>query len=325
MELIHADKSRREIGVIQDFNMFDAEISGKRESREPENSWQLQMGIGTWKAHPIKIGDYIYINNSEWGGMVEKIIHNTSANTIVIAGVTWRGILARKVIMPPTGKSHFVFTGDAGKLIEMLVPNELFYTVSGGELSVSFRYANLLGGLQGQLADAGMALDCRYDNIRRMVRIGARSIIDYTGMIDLSQDYGVDIVTSEGGLTNYNHVVALGRGELQDRTIVELYRLDDGTIVDTPPSWHGTLYDRVMTYDYSSVETTQELIKMATAKLKEQSQKISLEMEAADIPMNIGDIVGARDRETGIYASASVTGMILKMSSNGLTIEKRVG
>ncbi len=334
MELIHADAARQEIAVVRDMQSFDAEISIQADAEEAANSWQLRMGADSWEADPIQKGHYLYIDGTEWGGPVEKIAHNTREGVITLSGCTWRGMLRRKVICPPAGKAYLIFTSvPVKKLLQGVVLPQLgeLFSVSDqqadGLLSASFRFEPMLRGLQRVLGDNGLGMDVLYSSAKRTAEIHTRHLQDYTNSIDLSQDYGMDMVTASGSLTGYNHLVALGRGELTERTVIHLYRLADGSIIRTRPAWSGTLAERSVVYDYPNAETEEELLKDATAKLQEYAPTDSLELDASelDIPAKLGDIVGARDRVTGMAGRAPITGMILKMSDSGITIEKRVG
>jgi len=324
MELIHADEGRSELGYVRDLEGFDAEISARPDASEAGNSWRLDIGADLWQKRPINLGHFLYIPETEWGGPVEKISHNTRTGVISLSGCTWRGMLGRQVICPEDGKAYRMFEETpADKMARELITEalgELFSVPKQGAatVSASYRFEPLLRGLQRTLNSYGLALDLHYSSAARMVAVRIRPVIDYAGNIDLSQDYGMDMVTSAGSLMGYNHLIALGRGELTERTVLRLYRLDDGSITGERPDWAGTIKERAQVYDYSSAETEEELRKGAVARLQEYGQVTSLELdtEALEIPVKLGDIVGARDR---------VTGMILKMNSSGMTIEKRVG
>ena len=106
-----------------------------------------------------------------------------------------------------------------------------------------FRYTNLLLGIETMLAEKGAALHIEFSQATKKVTLSARAIVDYSATIDLSQDYGVDMVTTLGGFDRYNHIIALGAGELADRDIVHIYRNANGTVTTTPPAWVGTPED----------------------------------------------------------------------------------
>lgn len=334
VELIHADAARREIATVRDMLSFDAEISARNDAGEAGNSWQLQMGADVWEKKPIYKGHYLYIDGSEWGGPVEKIRHNTRDGVITLSGCTWRGMMGRKVLCPPEGKAYLEFRAvPVQKMLKAAVLPQLGELFAIGEkqadteLDASFRYEPMLRGLQRVLGEYGLGVDVSYCNQKRMAEIQTRQLLDYSESIDLSQDYGMDIKTESGSLQGYNHLIALGRGELTERTVIHLFRMPDGSVTRMRPDWSGTLSERSIVYDYSNAETEEELLKGALDKLREYAQEDSLEMDASelDIPAKLGDIVGARDRVTGMAGKAPITGMILKMGRDGVTIEKRVG
>lgn len=334
MELIHADGARSEIAVVRDLLSFDAEVSTKPDAREAENSWQLRLGADSWQQSPIMKGHSLYIDGTEWGGPVEKIAHNTRDGVVSLSGCTWRGMMARKVICPPEGKAYLYFnqTPVSKALRGIVLPQlgELFRIAddqADALITASFRFEPMLQGLQRMLAAGGLGMDVRYNSALRAVEISTRALQDHADSVDLSQDYGMDMVTTSGSLAGYNHLIALGRGELTERTVIHLYRLQNGSISTQRPAWAGSLAERSVVYDYPNAETPEELLKAATNKLKEYEALDILELDARDldIPAQLGDIVGARDRVTGMAGKAPITGMILKMSEAGIMIEKRVG
>jgi hypothetical protein len=334
MELIHANAARQEISVVRNMQSFDAEINIQNDADEAGNSWQLRLGTDIWEQEPILKGHYLYIDGTEWGGPVEKIVHSTKDEMITLSGCTWRGMLCRKVICPPEGKAYMRFNSTpVKKMLQAVVLPQLGELFGISEqltdelISASFRYEPMLRGLQRVLSAIGLGMDVRYNSAKRIVEIRTKYIQDYSQSIDISQDYGMDIKTVSGSLQGYNHMIVLGRGELTERTVINLYRLADGNITTERPNWSNTLAERSVIYDYGNAETEEELLKAAIAKFKEYEYLDSLEIDASelDIPAQLGDIVGARDRVTGMVGKAPITGMILKMSQSGITIEKRVG
>lgn len=79
-----------------------------------------------------------------------------------------------------------------------------------------------------------------------------------------------------------------------------------------------------MLYDYSSVESLDELINGGIDKLNENSDTKSLQISNVD-NVEIGDIVGARDRITGIYMQKQIESKILSGYMNRIKIQYKVG
>lgn len=335
MNLIHADAALVEIGYIKEIDSFDAELSQETDAPIDKNTWALTVSDSIWEADPIEVGHYVYIPDTEWGGQVEQIRHSTALKQVTVSGVAWRGMLYRKIIEPGSGADYLTITAtEANGAISTIVGTSLgtLFSVSAAASGItitskSFRYTNMLTGIESMLADYGGALQIEFSQATKTVTLSARAIVDYSATVDLSQDYGVDMVSTLGGYDRYNHIIALGAGELADRDIVHVYRNTDGTLTTVAPAWAGTSTDHVRVYDYNNPETL--------AKLQEGAEKLALELaphnavemdpSVEGLTLLLGDVVGARDRLTGLSATASIVGRILTMNTNGIKLESRVG
>ncbi len=333
MDLIHADANLVEIGYITEIDKYDAEISQETDLQIENNSFSLTVPDIYWERSPILTGHHIYVPGTEFGGKVELIRHSTALQQITVSGVTWRGALYRKIIEPPPGEAYKVITGEANAKIAELIGAKLGTNVdvstaaSGITVNRQFRYTNLLIGIYLMLAEQGAALEVQYDQVLKRVVLSAAAVTDYSNTIDLSQDYGVNMVATMGGYDRYNHIIALGAGELLDRDILHVYRNDNGGLTTTPPAWAGTEKDHVTIYDYSNPETIEELQKGAEKRLLEivPLRQVEIDPQIAGLDLKLGDIVGARDRLTGMAGTATVVGKILTMNSTGIRVETRVG
>lgn len=79
-------------------------------------------------------------------------------------------------------------------------------------------------------------------------------------------------------------------------------------------------------YDYSTAETLEDLISYGTARLKERANYKKLEISLNEIDAQIGDIVGGRERITGISLKKQIQNIILKIDGKGrLKITHKVG
>lgn len=159
------------------------------------------------------------------------------------------------------------------------------------------------------------------------LELSARAIVDNSATVDLSQDYGLPLKSFAGRIDDYNHVIALGAGELLDRDILHVYRLSDGTITTTAQDWAGTALDVVTTYDYTNPETDDALLTGATELLNGYAPLNGVEIDPDDygVTLLMGDIVGARDRLTGLSGTARVVGKILTINKDGTKIQTKVG
>lgn len=335
MELIHSDATLKELAFLRDFDSFDAVVSQEVKAKLEDNSFSLTVSDRLWKSEPIRIGHYIYASGTEWGGQVEKIRHNTASKQVTVSGVTWRGALYRKVIVPPAGQNYLTITNKEANA----AMRDIIGTQMGGAFSIStassgvtiaskaFRYTNMLLGVEEMLEARGAALSISFLQQTKKATLSARAVVDYSDSIDLSQDYGIDMVTTLGGYDRFNHIIALGAGELEDRDILHVYRLDDGTLTTQQPAWHGTAADHVRTYDYTNPEDIDKLREGAEKILIENAPQNTVEIDPRvdELSLLLGDIVGARDRLTGMVAKVTVVGKALKMDSKGIRTETKVG
>ena len=332
MDIIHADADRNEIGFIRDFKKFDAEIS--QTPKLDRNQFVLTMDEDDYLESGITDEDFVYIPFSEFGGQVDEIKHASKQGQVTISGATWRGLLCRKIVEPPTGAPYLTISKtEPNKALKMLIGDRFgdFFDVGGEEIkdavvSGEFRFQTLLDAIVSSFSDARLEISCIYDNIQKKVRVFPRMVSDYSSLVDLSQDYGVHMTTKLGGVSTYNHIIALGRGELTEREVVHLYRLENGTITETSPGNLG-LADRVTTFDYPNAESRDELIKSAKKQLEALAPMRSIEMDTSEmgVSLELGDLVSGRDRVTGLVTTKAISNVILTIAASGEKLETKVG
>ena len=325
MELIHAKANIEEIQSLTEFDQYEA-VSGLG-FKYADNDFELQVEEAVWEKYPMIKGHYLYEVGTEWGGMVEDVNH--VGTTVKVGGPTWRGMLARKIISPPAGQAYKAITAmEANQAIAALVGSSLgpLFAVStadsGMTVSGSFRYTNLLAAIHSMLQQYGARLEIIFDGTQ--VVLSAVSSVDYTDT-ELSQEYEAPLESSVAYGEAYNHVIALGRGELTEREVVELWRLDDGTITTTTQPAGAN--DKQFVLDYPNAESLEELTSSATDKLIECSpvESIGINLDEIEIDFKLGDVVGGRDKVTGLTISKPITQKILKIDKNGRKINYKAG
>lgn len=325
MELIHAKANIEEIQSLTEFDQYEA-VSGLG-FKYADNDFELQVEEAVWEKYPMIKGHYLYEVGTEWGGMVEDVNH--VGTTVKVGGPTWRGMLARKIISPPAGQAYKAITAmEANQAIAALVGTSLgpLFAVStadsGMTVSGSFRYTNLLAAIHSMLQQYGARLEIIFDGTQ--VVLSAVSSVDYTDT-ELSQEYEAPLESSVAYGEAYNHVIALGRGELTEREVVELWRLDDGTITTTTQPAGAN--DKQFVLDYPNAESLEELTSSATDKLIESSpvESIGINLDEIEIDFKLGDVVGGRDKVTGLTISKPITQKILKIDKNGRKTNYKAG
>ncbi|MBP3414741.1 MAG: hypothetical protein J6L81_06070, partial [Clostridia bacterium] len=154
------------------------------------------------------------------------------------------------------------------------------------------------------------------------VNLSVRRTGDLSKVIELSDEYDASVI-SQKRRGEYNHIVALGRGEMADRDIVEMWMLDDGTVtenalLDIPDEHELSTY----IYSYSAVETIGELRAAAKKKLLEFSPAGTMEITLSgdDTSLELMDRVAVRDCVTGLESILRVEEKRLHIDSGGKRI-----
>ena len=184
-------------------------------------------------------------------------------------------------------------------------------------------------------ARLNIAYDSGEPSAAGFVRLSAVPIHDYSDELEYSKDGTLSFLSFsferfKGGI---NHLICLGKGNLKDRLVIHLYVKEDGTIGNT--KYYRGADERTSVYDYSSCESAEELQEKGIERLKELMSYTNMDMDlfnkslsgmrgnAEDI--SIGDIVGGRDWDTGIYLSKRITRKIVAVKDGRESIEYKVG
>lgn len=329
MDLIYTDLEHVELGFVPGNSQWDCVSSLGSEYKD--NDFELTIPKAAWQSMPMPEG-YLYEENTEWGGRIMGI-ENTGSE-IKISGSTWRGMLANKTVIPPQGESHLVVTDiEANEFLRLMIStyflteDELFQvssTDSKIKVSGQFRFKNLLAAIQETLLQSNARLDIQYSD--GVVMLAAKPIADLSGQIELSDDYGLQITSERKNNEAYNHLICLGRGELLEREVIELYYHPNGEI-NTIPFDHKVIDDLQTVLDYPSAETTQELYDAGVEKLLEfqaGTENITIN-QIENLKLELGDIVSAEDSIIGLQTKAQISEVIRTVNESGSKYSYKVG
>lgn len=319
-------------GYMQGFNSFDCEVGVENNNFELKINKVKSMTLG------IELGDYIYAEGTEFGGIIDGRTIDTSTDEIIWTGTTWRGLLEFDVVRPlkPSSEAFRKVSGDANAILRTILPEGggtgSFFSVPTTSAGVTFtnyqfpRYINKLRALKDMLATKNYRLKIWAEKTASggqfSVMVSAVPIQNFSQEVEYSQDTNrIDIKMTQ----NYavcNHLICLGDGELTARTIIDLYVNKDGKIVQTKPaSGFFGVYERADIYDYGSVEgeTAAEkkasLLQAGIKQLAELNEVNSMELTVGDIEVDIGDIVAGTDRTTGMSMQKAITNKILRIDA----------
>lgn len=225
MDLIYSNSKHEDIGVLFDCT-FDLAFGRN------ENNFELTMAL---ESHCMEQGYFVFIEGTEYGGVVDSIRVDTDADTVTYCGRTWHGILAGNIIEPDKGYDHLTVSGDANEILALLVERlDLggVFAASSAQSPIQitqyqFRYKDGYSGICEMLAQFGGKL--------RMIHLYDKVILSAVHLRDFSQDEEWDSTQVDMDiLKNFrpvNHLVCLGSGDLKDRHVIHLFVDSGGGIV----------------------------------------------------------------------------------------------
>ena len=311
--LIYTDAAHVDAGAIQSFEM-DLAFGADEQDFEIAFSKPVLSG-----------GELLYIDGTEYGGIVDKITQSTETDSVIYAGRTWHGMLAGKIVKPPSGQNYYTLSGDANTCIASLLTkvgltDVLTAKSSSAGITVNYqfdRFCNAYDGLLKMLASANAILRIeRHDGITELWA-QARTTIEDEADSDLMDFAITDSVRVP------NHLVCAGEGELQDRVVVDLYADSSGNISQTQTL---TGVDEIaVLYNYNNADAA-ELIAEGTKEL--QSYQLG---GGADLQVNnkgdwhVGDLIQVRDNRTGLVITSTINKKIVKVKDGVLSVDYEVG
>lgn len=319
MDLIYTNANRADQGTLKAY-AFDLSFGAK------ENDFEVTLDA----AFTLEFGAFVYMEGTEYGGIVDALKTSTDSKTVTYMGRTWHGVLNSKVIQPDSGEDHLIVSGDANEVLAFLIDRlglgDLFtatetpsgITIKNHKFN---RYCFGYDGIKAMLNEKGAKLKFVWEN--RSVRLYAEPITDYT------KD-PVDDDTATLSVEQYNkkvnHLICLGRGDLAAREVIHIYVDQFGRTGDT--QYYFGLDEVTDVYENSNAEDTAALRSGGVSRLAELRNNDKAEIslaESAVVPYDIGDIVGASDIKTGVSVAAAVSQKIVRINNGVISTEYQTG
>ena len=315
MDLIYTNSSRVDQGVLLDYELDLAFGSD-------ENSFECCVRVGS---HCCESGSLLYMEGTEYGGIVDSIESVTDSKEVIYTGRTWHGILNSKVLQPDSGAAYLTVSGEANSVIASLLTRmgltDLFAASSedSGLTVKSYkmnRYISGYDGIMKMLGTFGGKLKMAFSDGKVVLSAVAR--VDYTQ----DEEFDADQVPfrAKRNYKGVNHLICLGSGQLEDRMVVHLYADTEGNISQTQTQFD--LDEICSIYEYSSIETVEELIQEGTETFKSLmvSDEISIDFDADSDAYDVGDIIGAVDNITGLVAHTTIDKKIVTIKNGQITV-----
>lgn len=320
MNVIVADKNGIELRYLV-FDNYDFEVG------RDQNDFQIVIRREEYEYTPKEAR--LYIPDTELGGLFRQLDTDTEQGTIAVGGITWRGMMQKKIIQPATGQDYAYDSGELNAIIKARVEAEfpdIFVGVSESTgVTVNNwqyeRYCTLEVGLTKMLQSVDYKLDIRYSQAQRAVVVQAVPIVNYTDEIEFSSDMRVNYQMQQQG-DGVNHLICLGKGELRNRIVRHLYIDNDGNISTT--QYYFGVDEIAEVYDAGGSELD-DLLENGRERLRERANKDVFEIKVdPEIEVAVGDIVGGRDYLSGMTMSAPVFSKIIKYNAGQTEIEYKL-
>lgn len=320
--LILFDENRAEIGRV-DIDL-DIEFGSSTDS---ENTFE----INTATIQSLEPYGF-YIDGTEIGGIFEYSFASTENDYQTLQGFSWRGLMSKSIIMPPSGSDYYTITStEANTAIATLLENVLggFFTVSTEDSGLTIDsyqfplYINTLDGIETMLESYGYRLHIWAEKsaVGEPVSINVEAVeaTQVSGVYNVDNRIPMNFTINNMGI---NHLICGGSGELQNREIVDLYINSSGAVSQT--QYYTGFAERIAFYDYPTAESTQDLIDYGTERLLELASYKSMNMKApSDYDLNIGDTVrGVFPDLTEIISP--IVNIIYKIEEGLTTVEYKI-
>lgn len=234
--MIYANAQKKDIGVLQDYS-FDM-CYGRNENNF---ECRLQKYNAAFKgSEPINQDFILYIEFTEYGGIIDKKEINSKTGEIVLSGRTWHGLLNSHIIEPDKGEAYRSYRGEANAVLGQIFTDigmTDWFEASDENSGITIRYTEvrykhaydaILDMLEAE--DAKLILSYRSEGVTGG-KIYARAISRVnTGVFEDFDTSQTPFVAGES-YNKVNELICLGPGDGVDRAVIHLFINKNGAIV----------------------------------------------------------------------------------------------
>lgn len=226
MDLIFLDQTRFELGVLDEYAL-DIDLADQKD---------FEIKTLTDNKYLLQEKYWWYIDGTEYGGIIDKISHDTESDEIVYTGRNFRGILATRIIEPETNEDFMTVDGNIEDIINLLLTqvglSDLFVAIPS-EIEINQyqfeRYTDLYSGIIKMLDTVNCKLKLKYDALDCKCHVGVELVDDFSDYLTYCKENTVNfkISSNKGGV---NHLICLGQGELKERYVIHLFTDEYGAL-----------------------------------------------------------------------------------------------
>ena len=261
-------------------------------------------------------GSLLYIDGTEFGGIVDDVTTSTETGLNEYHGRTWDGILAAKRILPPNDSAYRTVSGEANSILASLITlvdlNDVFTaSTENSGITVNYQFTRFVD------AYTGIYKMLKSANAKLIMRRGVgKTVLSAVAAQTITNEVDSDLIDFTLTKTNrtVNHLVCAGSGEGVEREILHLYADSSGN-VSTTQTLFGV--DEIADYyDYNNADYS-ELLSGGADKLKEYQTKGAVDVtNIGRGSWDIGDTIQARDNKSGFVVNAPIVGKTIKVSQS---------
>lgn len=290
-----------------------------------DNDFEIKLQSSLFQDDRHRKNCRIFSEETEYGGLIRNVNPVTEDNIVKLTGPTWRGLLNQRAINPESN-TYIQLSGEANTVLNTYIAklgmSEIF-SVASENSGIYIDYQVPLQSMFLDAFDAALSaqearLDIKYKpgeaNGKGYVELSAKPVVDHSETIEISEDGNVklNILDNQNGV---NHLICYGKGELSARQRVDLYAWPDGSISKTQYYTGIDLVEQY--YENTNAETLSELEESGREHFEEVKNYKQLKISVSDMDLELGDIVGGRERITDIYMAAPVVRKIVSVTGKG--------
>lgn len=325
VKIIVTKPTGEEQGNLTDSAKVDIDIGNKCD-------FEIEIDSSEWNEERYGYGCRFFVPDTEYGGIIKGIKSASKTEKLTLSGYTWRGMLIYKIVEPPAGQDHLILSGDINEIITQLVGDSFgsLFVVTSSKTGIEVsnwkvdRYVTLHDAIQKLLDQYAYRLNIKYIQPSGLdygyVKLEAVPIKDYSEELEYSQESKADI-TVEDYRAGVNHLVCVGEGESQDRTVLHLYVQEDGSIGKN--QYYYGADEIAAVYDYSSADR-EKLEEGGIKRLQELKNHKKCDINIEDIDLELGDIVAGYDEITDTEVKKPIIQKIFKVEKGEATVDYKM-